>query len=372
VAPCDASRPLTNRHVARGLIPCDVRSRIRRGPGGSAGQSAAGVRHGRRSPHLAKLDPAARREGGALDRSHPWAYSSPAPTPRSARRFVGDRDGQGRSSRRRTESAVMKPIAAGADPTPEGLRNADALELIAAAKRARFVPDGESLLPPIARFTAHRGEQKKASASKLAPIVQAFGPAHPRLRTWSSSKPPAGLARAHQRGRKQWPTSLPRSTCPFILVVGLRLGCLSHRAAHGPRPSRRAGPHLRGLGPAITWHAPLRLRGGKHRHARSSSHGAAARGRALFQAPEKRGPAAAVPDRGSARHNKRGLAPVVFRPAPGRTIAPLFAKRVLFPGVASSLQERIEIVPKLLPEHARGRSFSSARCAWPPSASPAS
>ena len=70
--------------------------------------------------------------------------------------------------------AVMKPIAAGADPTAEGLRNADALALIAAAN----VPAPYQTVNPYCLklpASPHIAAANEGITLKLAPIVQAFG-----------------------------------------------------------------------------------------------------------------------------------------------------------------------------------------------------
>ena len=121
--------------------------------------------------------------------------------------------------------AVMKPVAAGADETKEGLRNADALQLIAAANvTARY----EIVNPYCLTLPAspHIAAATAGISIETGPIVRAFE----RLEMlsdivivegaggWyapiSESRPMADIAAA--------------LGLPVMLVVGLRLGCLNH------------------------------------------------------------------------------------------------------------------------------------------------
>lgn len=121
--------------------------------------------------------------------------------------------------------AVMKPIAAGAESTPEGLRNADALELMAAAN----VPARYETVNPFCFKTPtspHLAAEIDGITIKLAPIVQGFGQ----------------LTRASDlvvvEGAGGWYAPLNEAETmadvaaaldvPVVLVVGLRLGCLNH------------------------------------------------------------------------------------------------------------------------------------------------
>jgi dethiobiotin synthetase len=121
--------------------------------------------------------------------------------------------------------AVMKPIASGAEPGPEGLRNADALALMAAANVPLtyrevnpycFEP---AISPPIAaegagievnidviesKFTALRGRSDRV-------IIEGAGGWLAPINTRQSM---GDLARA--------------LGVPAVLVVALRLGCLNH------------------------------------------------------------------------------------------------------------------------------------------------
>lgn len=133
--------------------------------------------------------------------------------------------------------AVMKPVASGSDPTAEGLRNSDALALMAAANVAApyEVVNPYCFLPPISPHIAAREARvtmdlaflrsrcdSLAAASDCVIVEGAGG----WLAPVSESATMADLAAALE--------------LPVLLVVGLRLGCLSHAlltreslAAHG-------------------------------------------------------------------------------------------------------------------------------------------
>lgn len=135
--------------------------------------------------------------------------------------------------RRGRRVAVMKPIAAGAEPTPLGLRNDDALALLAAAR-------GTSIDAPIAAQ-----EYQRVNPYCFAP------PVSPHIAAAEAGVTPdigliAGLAR-EQAERNDWlvvegaggwlaPISPQLSISdlavavglPVVVVVGLRLGCLNH------------------------------------------------------------------------------------------------------------------------------------------------
>jgi dethiobiotin synthetase len=122
--------------------------------------------------------------------------------------------------------AVMKPIAAGADPTPTGgLRNADATQLMAVANApARY----ETVNPYCLKTPAspHIAAEIDGISIKLAPIVQAFGQLtrHSDLVVVEA----AGGWHAPINELETMADIAAALDLPVILVVGLRLGCLSH------------------------------------------------------------------------------------------------------------------------------------------------
>lgn len=121
--------------------------------------------------------------------------------------------------------AVMKPIASGSDPTPEGLRNSDALALMAASNVSApyEAVNPYCFLPPISPHIA-AGEAGVAIDLRLlrsrldslarnadCVVVEGAGGWHAPI---SDSATMADLATALE--------------LPVLLVVGLRLGCLNH------------------------------------------------------------------------------------------------------------------------------------------------
>jgi dethiobiotin synthetase len=121
--------------------------------------------------------------------------------------------------------AVMKPVAAGADPTPDGPRNADALELMAAAT----APAGYDIVNPYRLdlpASPHIAAEKFGIRIKLAPIVQAFG----QLTRHSDLVAVEGAGGWHApiNEAETMADIAAALDLPVILVVGLRLGCLNH------------------------------------------------------------------------------------------------------------------------------------------------
>lgn len=121
--------------------------------------------------------------------------------------------------------AVMKPIASGSDPTPEGPRNSDALALMAAANVTApyevinpycFLP---AISPHIAAREAHVAidlallRSRFDSLARTADCVVVEG-AGGWLAPIGDTATMADLAAA--------------LSLPVLLVVGLRLGCLNH------------------------------------------------------------------------------------------------------------------------------------------------
>jgi dethiobiotin synthetase len=124
----------------------------------------------------------------------------------------------------------MKPIASGCTPTPDGLRNADALSLQAQCSSA--VP--YDWINPIAFAPAiapHLAAAQSGRRIDLASLVQAYH----RLRAradWVVVEGVGGwrvpLDANHWRV-SDLPRQLdPEAPLPVILVVALRLGCLNH------------------------------------------------------------------------------------------------------------------------------------------------
>jgi dethiobiotin synthetase len=121
--------------------------------------------------------------------------------------------------------AVMKPVAAGADPTPTGLQNADAVSLMTAANvRAPY----ETVNPYCLQLPAspHIAAAKEGTRIKLGPIVQAFG--HQTRASDLVVVEGAGGWYAPLNEVETMADIAAALDVPVILVVGLRLGCLNH------------------------------------------------------------------------------------------------------------------------------------------------
>ena len=120
---------------------------------------------------------------------------------------------------------VMKPVSAGAEPTPEGLRNQDALDLIAASGLGLpyALVNPFAFAPPIA---PHVAAAQAGTPIRFAPLLEAFA----RIREVSDA--------VVVEGAGGWRVPLGPDGdmadlgaalgVPVLLVVGLRLGCLNH------------------------------------------------------------------------------------------------------------------------------------------------
>lgn len=120
---------------------------------------------------------------------------------------------------------VMKPVASGSEPTADGLRNPDALELIAASGRQQdySLVNPYAFEPPIAPHIAAAQAGVRMDADSIlaayrqlasdsdAVIVEGVGGFRVPLGAGFDT---ADLAVALE--------------LPIILVVGLRLGCINH------------------------------------------------------------------------------------------------------------------------------------------------
>lgn len=148
--------------------------------------------------------------------------------------------------------AVMKPIASGSDLTPEGLRNSDALTLMAAANVAApyDVVNPYCFRPPVSPHIAAREAgitidlsllrsrlDFLAAASDCVIVEGAGGWLAPISDTATMADLAAALA------------------LPVLLVVGLRLGCLNHalltREALATRGVAFAGWIANGIDPQL-------------------------------------------------------------------------------------------------------------------------
>ena len=120
---------------------------------------------------------------------------------------------------------VMKPIASGAVRTPDGLRNEDALALLAAANvplaYGRVNP--YCFEPPISPHIAAEEANIEIDMSKIAAEHAAIGAISDRVIVEGAGGWFAPI------GARDSMADLARTLAvPALLVVGLRLGCLNH------------------------------------------------------------------------------------------------------------------------------------------------
>lgn len=160
---------------------------------------------------------------------------------------------------------VMKPIAAGAERTPLGLRNEDALALIAAARGGApedpvtaadyAMVNPYCLLPPVSPHIAAAEAGIRIDLGHLGDLARGrlAGP-HPE-NDWLVVEGAGGWL-APLSDTEAISDLAMAVGLPVLLVVGLRLGCLNH-AELTAREIRRAGLPLAGwvanaVDPAMT------------------------------------------------------------------------------------------------------------------------
>jgi dethiobiotin synthetase len=121
--------------------------------------------------------------------------------------------------------AVMKPIASGAERTPEGLRNADALALIQAANvRPSYAEVNPYCFePPVSPHIASEEDMIEIDISKIADDFAALEAVSDRVVVEGAGGWLAPISARESMG------DLARALgLPALLVVALRLGCLNH------------------------------------------------------------------------------------------------------------------------------------------------
>lgn len=137
---------------------------------------------------------------------------------------------------------VMKPVAAGAAVTPEGLRNQDALDLIAASGLG--VPY-ETVNPCVfaPAIAPHIAAAQAGAAIRFPPLLDAFA----RIRAVSDAVviEGAGGWRVPLGPDGDMADFAAALGLPVVLVVGLRLGCLNHALLTAESIEQR-GCHLAG------------------------------------------------------------------------------------------------------------------------------
>lgn len=121
---------------------------------------------------------------------------------------------------------ALKPLAAGCEETPQGLRNADALALMQAMTESLAYEEVNpvALAQPLAPHLAARAANRRLSIQQLG----GFARGALMRRVDLALVEGAGGWRVPVNEREML-SALPRDLgLPTILVVGLRLGCLNH------------------------------------------------------------------------------------------------------------------------------------------------
>jgi dethiobiotin synthetase len=123
-------------------------------------------------------------------------------------------------------TAAVKPVAAGCEPTPAGLRNGDALLLQRTASLELDYDEVNpvALAPAIAPHIAARQSGRRLTISQLAGLCRGVLMHRADLTLIEG----AGGWRVPLSERELL-SQLPRElNLPVVLVVGMRLGCISH------------------------------------------------------------------------------------------------------------------------------------------------
>ncbi|HUA88593.1 MAG TPA: dethiobiotin synthase [Steroidobacteraceae bacterium] len=129
--------------------------------------------------------------------------------------------------RRGHRVGVLKPVASGSERTPAGLRNEDALALLACANLDQGYESANLYCfePPISPHIAADEAGIGIDLGRIAEVYDSIA----RRADWIVVEG-AGGWRAPLSGRESM-ADLPQALgIPALLVVGLRLGCLNHAA----------------------------------------------------------------------------------------------------------------------------------------------
>ena len=126
-----------------------------------------------------------------------------------------------------TRAVGMKPVASGADMTPDGLRNADALALLAASG---VTADYEHinpvcLAPAIAPELAARQADVTVDRGQIAAAHAQLAGVADRVLVEGAGGWRVGTGGPDGEEWRDWVCAFD---WPVVLVVGMRLGCLNH------------------------------------------------------------------------------------------------------------------------------------------------
>ena len=121
----------------------------------------------------------------------------------------------------------LKPVAAGCEDTAEGLRNDDALQLMAASSMTLPYEQVNpvALKAAIAPHIAARQEGRRISLSQLAGYVRGALSSHPADLVLVEG---AGGWRVPLNDREMLAGLAVELQLPVIQVVGMKLGCINH------------------------------------------------------------------------------------------------------------------------------------------------
>ena len=121
----------------------------------------------------------------------------------------------------------LKPVAAGCDETPDGWRNEDALQLMAASsvKLPYETVNPVAFKTPVAPHIAAQQEGKTINLSRLAGYVRGALSAHPADLILIEG---AGGWRVPLNDREMLSGLAKELDVPVIQVVGMKLGCINH------------------------------------------------------------------------------------------------------------------------------------------------
>jgi len=121
----------------------------------------------------------------------------------------------------------LKPIAAGCEDTADGLRNEDALNLMASSSLSLpyELVNPVALKAAIAPHIAARQEGRRISLSQLAGYVRGALSSHPADLVLVEG---AGGWRVPLNDREILSALAVELNLPVIQVVGMKLGCISH------------------------------------------------------------------------------------------------------------------------------------------------
>jgi dethiobiotin synthetase len=121
----------------------------------------------------------------------------------------------------------LKPIAAGCEETADGLRNEDAVNLMAASSLSLpyDLVNPVALKAAIAPHIAARQEGRRVSLSQLAGFVRGALSSHPADLVLVEG---AGGWRVPLNDQEMLSALAVELNLPVIQVVGMKLGCISH------------------------------------------------------------------------------------------------------------------------------------------------